>query len=154
GPDGYLYLQIGDGGSPGVDDASGRGQGITGEFFADVLRIDPDHDDFPSDDTRNYAIPATNPFVGKAGEDEIWAFGLRNPWRGSFDRETGDYIIGDVGEDTREEIDFERAGSTGGRNYGWRLREGTIAMPVAGVGGPQPPGGVDPVYDYSHGTAT
>ena len=149
GPDGYLYLQIGDGGP--ANDPAGRGQSITGELQGNVLRLDPEHDDFPADDTRNYAIPASNPFVSVAGEDEIWAFGLRNPWRGSFDRATGDYIIGDVGEDNREEINFERAGSLGGRNYGWRLREGTIATPTGGAGGPQPPGGVNPVFEYAHG---
>ena len=148
GPDGDLYLQRGDGG--GDNDPENRGQNITGELMGDVLRLDPEHDDFPADDTRNYAIPPSNPFVGVDGEDEIWAFGLRNPWRGSFDRATGDYFIGDVGENTREEIDFQRAGSPGGQNYGWRLREGTIANPTGGVGGPQPPGGVDPIFDYAH----
>ena len=149
GPDGDLYLQVGDGGP--ANDPAGRAQSITGELQGNVLRLDPEHDDFPADGGRNYAIPAGNPFVGVAGEDEIWAFGLRNPWRGSFDRATGDYFIADVGEDNREEIDFERAGSPGGRNYGWRLREGTIATPTGGVGGPEPPGGVDPIYDYAHG---
>jgi len=149
GPDGYLYLQVGDGGP--ANDPVGRAQSITGELQGNVLRLDPEHDDFPADASRNYAIPPSNPFVGVNGEDEIWAFGLRNPWRGSFDRLTGDYFFGDVGEDNREEIDFERAGSSGGRNYGWRLREGTIATPTGGVGGPQPPDGVNPIFDYAHG---
>ena len=99
-----------------------------------------------------------NPFVGVAGEDEIWGGGpngLRNPFRASFDRATGDLYIGDVGEDNREEIDFQPASSTGGENYGWRLREGTIATPTGGgIGGPQPPDGVDPIYDYTHGPGT
>ena len=154
GPDGNLYLHVGDGGDFQSHDAPNRGQSITGELLANVLRLDVDGDAFPADASRNYAIPPDNPFVGATGEDEIWAFGLRNPWRGSFDRETGDYFIADVGQDTREEIDFERADAPGGRNYGWRLREGTVATPTGGVGGAQPPGGVDPVYDYTHGPGT
>ena len=151
GPDGFLYVQIGDGGDFMSHDAPGNGQGTTGELLANVLRVDVDGDDFPADPSRNYAIPASNPFVGTTGLDEIWAYGLRNPWRGSFDRLTGDYYLGDVGQDTREEIDCEPAGSAGGRNYGWRLREGTIATPTGGVGGPAPPGAVEPVYDYVNG---
>ncbi len=151
GPDGHLYLQVGDSGDFMSHDAPNRGQSISGELLANVLRLDPDGEDFPGDANRYYAIPSDNPFVGLTGEDEIWAYGMRNPWRGSFDRETGDYYIADVGQDAREEIDFELAGSPGGRNYGWRLREGTIATPTGGVGGAQPPGGVDPIYDYTHG---
>jgi glucose/arabinose dehydrogenase len=155
GPDGYLYVQIGDGGDFMSHDAPGNGQGITSELNANILRIDVDGDDFPGDPDRNYAIPSTNPFVGVTGLDEIWAYGLRNPWRGSFDRLTGDYYFADVGQDTREELDVEEAGSLGGRNYGWRLREGSIATPTGGVGGPQPPDGVDPVYEYAtNGTGT
>jgi hypothetical protein len=97
----------------------------------------------------NYAVPPTNPFVGETGDDEIWAYGLRNPFRDSFDRASGDLWIGDVGQSAREEIDFQPASSTGGENYGWRLREGTIATPSGGVGGAKPPGAVDPVYDYN-----
>lgn len=151
GPDGFLYVQIGDGGDFMSHDAPGNGQGTTTELAANVLRLDVDGDDFPIDPNRNYAIPSTNPFVGLAGLDEIWAFGLRNPWRGSFDRLTGDYYIADVGQDSREEVNFEASGIAGGRNYGWRLREGSIATPTGGVGGPQPPGGVDPVYEYLNG---
>jgi hypothetical protein len=88
--------------------------------------------------------------VGAPGDDEIWAYGLRNPYRSSFDRATGALWIGDVGQRNREEIDFQPAGSAGGENYGWRLREGTIATPTGGVGGPPPPGNVEPVYDYDH----
>ena len=151
GPDGYLYVQVGDGGDFMSHDALNNAQSTTGELFGNVLRLDIDGDDFPAAN-RNYAIPPDNPFVGVAGEDEIWAFGLRNPWRGSFDRATGDYYIADVGQDNREEIDFEPAGSPGGRNFGWRLREGSVATPTGGVGGPQPPGGVDPIYEYTHGS--
>ena len=157
GPDGYLYVASGDGGgsndvgvghTPGI----GNAQDPTDNLLGKMLRIDVDGDDFPADPARNYAIPATNPFVGVEGDDEIWALGLRNPWRASFDRMTGDLYIGDVGQDAREEIDFESAGSAGGRNYGWRLREGSIATPTGGVGGPPPSGNVDPLYEYRHGS--
>lgn len=148
GPDGFLYLAFGDGGS--ANDPDNRAQNID-DLLGKILRIDVNGDDFPSDPNRNYAIPPSNPFVGTAGADEIWAAGLRNPWRPSFDRLTGDFFIADVGQNTREEVNFQNANSTGGQNYGWRLREGTIATP--GVGGPPPPGAVDPVYDYSHGIA-
>jgi glucose/arabinose dehydrogenase len=151
GPDGYLYWQVGEGGAGGLYDPPNNAQSISGELLGNVLRIDVDGDDFPGDANRNYAIPPGNPFVGTAGEDEIWSYGLRNPYRGSFDRATGDYYIADVGEDDREEVDFQLAGNPGGQNYGWRLREGTIATPGGGVGGPQPPGGVDPNYEYPHG---
>jgi hypothetical protein len=83
------------------------------------------------------------------GDDEIWSYGLRNPFRNSFDRMTGDLWIGDVGQTAREEINFQPFDSNGGENYGWRLREGTIATPSGGVGGNRPPGNVDPVYDYN-----
>jgi glucose/arabinose dehydrogenase len=154
GPDGYLYISVGDGGGSYDEDAghtpgTGNGQDITSDLLGKMLRIDVNGDDFPADSTRNYAIPADNPFVGKTGDDEIWSFGLRNPWRASFDRATGNLYIGDVGQDTREEIDVQPAGSAGGQNYGWRLREGTIATP--GVGGARPPGEIDPIYDYPHG---
>jgi hypothetical protein len=117
-----------------------------------VLRIDVDADDFPGDPNRNYAIPPGNPFVGVTGEDEIWAYGLRNPFRSSFDRLTGDFYVADVGQNSFEEINFQPAGFVGGANYGWRLREGIVATPTGGVGGPQPADGVDPIYDYSHGS--
>ncbi len=153
-----LYIMTGDGGSSNDSGAghtagSGNAQDITNNLLGKVLRIDIDNDDFIADATRNYAIPTGpgaqgNPFVGITGDDEIWAFGLRNPFRASFDRLTGDLYIGDVGQGAREEIDFQPANSTGGENYGWRLREGDIATPSGGVGGPLPPGAVDPIYDY------
>ena len=149
GPDGFLYVTVGDGGPQ--HDTVNRAQSIVGELRGNILRIDVDGDDFPGDPGRNYAIPTGNPFALVAGEDEIWAYGLRNPFRASFDRATGDFYIADVGQNTHEEIDFEAVGSLGGANYGWRLREGTIATPTGGVGGPQPPGGVDPLYEYDHG---
>lgn len=150
GPDGYLYLPLGDGGS-GCD-PSGHGQN-TGTLLSSLLRLDVDDDDFPADPQRNYAIPAGNPFVGLPGLDEIWSYGLRNPFRSSFDRTTGDLYIADVGQATREEIDFQPASSTGGENYGWDLREGLDETPnsVNCQGGPRPPDNVDPIYDYPHG---
>lgn len=146
GPDGFLYVATGDGGSG--NDPQENAQDITDNLLGKMLRIDVDGDDFPADANRNYAIPPSNPFVGISGDDEIWAYGLRNPWRNSFDRETGDLIIADVGQNAREEINFQSADSTGGENYGWREREGTIATPS--VGGPKPPGAIDPIYDYPH----
>ena len=155
--DSQLYVTLGDGGggndqgaghTPGI----GNAQDITDNLLGKVLRLDINGDDFPADSTRNYAIPADNPFVGVTGDDEIWSYGLRNPFRASFDRTTGDFYIGDVGQSAREEIDLQLATSAGGENYGWRLREGDIATPTGGVGGPRPPGAVDPIYDYLHGS--
>ena len=83
---------------------------------------------------------------------EAWAYGLRNPFRNSFDRLTGDFYIADVGQGTKEEIDFEPVNRVGNENYGWPLREGKGANPAPGIGGPQPADGVDPIYDYAHGT--
>lgn len=157
GPDGYLYVASGDGGGsndagPGHTPGIGNAQDPTDNLLGKILRIDVDEDDFPGDETRNYAIPDTNPFVGVEGDDEIWALGLRNPWRAGFDRLTGDFYIGDVGQDAREEINFEGADSAGGLNYGWRLREGSIATPTGGIGGAPPPRNVDPLYEYRHGS--
>jgi glucose/arabinose dehydrogenase len=157
--DDYLYIASGDGGGGDDNDAGhtpgiGNAQDITDNLLGKMLRIDVNGDDFPADAGRNYAIPPTNPFragVGDpaddVGDDEIWAYGLRNPFRDSFDRMTGDLWIGDVGQSAREEINFQPVDSDGGENYGWRLREGTIQTP-GGVGGARPPGNVDPVYDY------
>jgi glucose/arabinose dehydrogenase len=113
GPDGYLYLGLGDGGSQG--DPNDHGQSLN-TLLGKILRIDVDHGD-------PYAIPPDNPFQGK-GKAEIWAYGLRNPWRFSFDRATGDLYIGDVGQDLWEEIDYLPAGSPGGTNFGWNYMEG------------------------------
>ena len=153
--DGLLYISSGDGGGSDDNDAghtsgTGNAQDITGNLLGKILRIDVNGDDFPGDSSRNYAIPPANPFVGMVGDDEIWAYGLRNPWRSSFDRLTGDLYIADVGQNNREEINFQPAASPGGENYGWRLREGTIATPTGGVGGAAPPGAVDPIHDYRH----
>jgi glucose/arabinose dehydrogenase len=145
GADSYLYIGSGDGGSEG--DPSGRGQDIN-QLLGKMLRIDVNGDDFPADPTHNYAIPPTNPFVGVAGADEIWAYGLRNPWRNSFDRLTHDFYIGDVGQNSWEEIDFQPAGSPGGQNYGWRCYEGNHAYNTAGCAAPGTM--VFPIYEYSH----
>jgi glucose/arabinose dehydrogenase len=158
--DGQLYVGIGDGGGgndtgTGHTTGTGNAQDTTSNFLGKMLRINPLGDDFPTDANRNYSIPLTNPFragVGTptddAGDDEIWAYGLRNPFRASFDRANGNLWIGDVGQNIREEIDFQPASSTGGENYGWRLREGLQQNPSVGIGGARPPGNVDPVYDY------
>ena len=120
GPDGYLYLGLGDGGSGG--DPQGNGQKTT-TFLAKLLRIDVNNS---SIDTP-YVIPPDNPFFGSTtSKPEIWAYGLRNPWRFSFDRLNGDLWIGDVGQNAREEIDYQAAGTPGGRNYGWNCFEGAI----------------------------
>jgi glucose/arabinose dehydrogenase len=121
----YLHISSGDGGG-GNDQhgAIGNAQDTTSNLLGKILRLDVDGDDFP-ETNRNYRIPPTNPFAGAtAGDDEIWNYGLRNPWRASFDRQTGDMYIGDVGQSAREEINFEPKG-VGGRNYGWRVMEGT-----------------------------
>lgn len=120
GPDGFLYLGFGDGGSQGDPDDNGQNPGT---LLATILRIDPMR---PGADP--YAVPDDNPFVGGGGRPEVWAYGLRNPWRFSFDRDTGDLWIGDVGGSQREEIDRLPAvdGRNAGRgvNLGWPLREG------------------------------
>jgi glucose/arabinose dehydrogenase len=119
GPDGYLYINSGDGGSAG--DPMNNGQDL-GTVLGKILRIDVDSD-FP------YAVPPDNPFVDTAGaQPEIWAYGIRNAWRFSFDRKTGDLYIGDVGQDGWEEVNFQSASSLGGENYGWRLMEGTACF--------------------------
>ena len=140
GPDNYLYIATGDGGS--ANDPFNNSQTITNNLLGKILRVDVDGDDFPTDANRNYSIPASNPFVGQVGDDEIFVYGLRNPYRCSFDRDTGDLWIADVGQNAREEIDVIPAG-TSGQNFGWRLREGTLGQFVAGA--------IDPVYQYSRG---
>jgi glucose/arabinose dehydrogenase len=137
-PDGTLWAGIGDGGSGG--DPHGNGQNL-GVLLGKILRIDP-----RAGGGRPYRIPRDNPFVGRAGaRPEIWAYGLRNPWRFSFDPATGDRWIGDVGQGTWEEVDHEPAAARG-RNYGWNRREGTHEFE-----GSRPAGAVDPVLEYDHG---
>jgi glucose/arabinose dehydrogenase len=151
--DGYLYIASGDGGGGDDNDAghtagTGNAQDITSNLFGKMLRIDVDGDAFPADAAKNYANPSSNPFVGLTGDDEIFAYGLRNPFRDSFDRITGDLWIGDVGQGAYEEVDFRAAGNQVAANYGWRLREGFVATPSGDVGGNPPAGNVNPVYAY------
>ncbi len=136
--DGYLYVALGDGG--GRNDPAGNAQN-TATLLGKILRLDVDGDDFPGDPARNYAIPPDNPFVGASGADEIWAYGLRNPWRIAFDA-NGDLYIADVGQNAREEVNYQPFGSRGGENYGWDLAEGSLGNP--------PPGAVPPVFEYGH----
>ena len=112
-----------------------REQGLLGK----ILRIDPT----PAPTGEPYTIPPDNPFVETGGRPEIWAYGLRNPWRFSFDRETGDLWIGDVGQNSREEIDFMPAGQGAGANYGWNRLEGTQVF-----AGDPPPDAVPPIFEY------
>ncbi len=135
-----LYIATGDGG--GSNDPEMSGQDLN-DLLGKMLRIDV------SGGTAGYSIPTDNPFAGATpGRDEIWAYGLRNPFRNSFDRKTGDFWIADVGQDLAEEVNVESADFTGGANYGWRLREGL--SPTPSVGGAKPPGNVDPVFQYLH----
>jgi glucose/arabinose dehydrogenase len=149
--DGYLYIAMGDGG--GACDPGQRAQNLN-ELLGKMLRLDVNGDDFPGDAAKNYAIPPDNPFVGVAGLDEIWAYGLRNPWRNAFDSATGDLYIADVGQGQREEINFQPASSSGGENYGWDCREGTQCSTVSGctVSGCvcTDPGFTDPFHEYTH----
>ncbi len=141
GPDGFLYIGMGDGGGKG--DPDNHAQDLS-SLLGKLLRIDVDG-------PQPYRIPPGNPFVGiKDARPEIWACGLRNPWRFSFDPDTGDLWIADVGQKAWEEIDMEPAGSPGGLNYGWRLREGAHCFdPPEDC---DQPGLVDPVFEYSHAT--
>ena len=119
GPDGYLYIATGDGG--GAEDTFQNAQDL-GSLLGKLLRIDVDTGS-------PYGIPPTNPFVGQGSpREEIWAYGLRNPWRFSFDRVNGDLFIGDVGQLAREEIDLQPASSAGGENYGWSCMEGDLEV--------------------------
>jgi uncharacterized repeat protein (TIGR01451 family) len=141
--DGYLYIGMGDGGSGG--DPLNHAQNNT-TLLGAILRLDVDGG-------TPYAIPSGNPYVGRDGQDEIWAIGLRNPWRFSFDRETGDLYIGDVGQNLWEEIDYQAATKPGGVNFGWRCKEGTHTYSS------NPPCNdpallaslADPIVEYSHG---
>lgn len=143
GPDGFLYIGLGDGGGGG--DSYDNGQNVN-TLLGAMLRIDPSADDFPGDANRDYAIPAGNPFAGGGGAPEIYAYGLRNPYRSSFDSATGDLYIGDVGQGDLEEIDLVRPGEAG-LNFGWPVREGT-AMEQ----GPDSPDFTPPVAEYGHGS--
>ena len=145
GPDGFLYIATGDGGS--ANDPNGAGQN-NNQLLGKMLRINVNVDDFPADAARNYGIPAGNPFAAGGGSAEIWLTGLRNPWRNDFDNLTGDLYIGDVGQNAVEEISFAPAG-VGGLNYGWRCMEGTSCTGLTGCTCNAPTLRL-PIQTYSH----
>ncbi|MEE2703394.1 MAG: PQQ-dependent sugar dehydrogenase [Myxococcota bacterium] len=150
--DGLLYIATGDGGGAndtgsGHTSGTGNSQDITGNLLGKMLRIDVDGNDGPGG---NYGIPPGNPFVGVTGDDEIWSFGLRNPWRNAFDALTGDLYIADVGQNTWEEVDFQAVSSSGGENWGWRCREGAHDFNTGGNCSSATL--LDPVHEYSHFT--
>ncbi len=140
GPDGFLYMGIGDGGGGGDPDGNGQDRN---DLLGSILRLDVSA-------PTGYSVPASNPFVGMAGmRGELWNWGLRNPWRFSFDRSTGDLYIGDVGQGQREEIDVATAALGGGRgaNYGWNIMEGTRCYDASSC---DQAGLVLPVLEYTH----
>lgn len=142
GPDGMLYNSAGDGGAG--DDPQGNAQNL-GSLLGKIHRLDVSG-------KTGYTVPKDNPFLKTEGaKPEIWAWGVRNPWRCSFDSKTGDFWIGDVGQNVWEEIDYMPKGKASGANFGWRLREGVVENPKKGVGGASPKDAVDPVYVYKHG---
>lgn len=159
GHDGYLYALFGDGGPE--NDTQNHAQNLN-LLQGKLLRLDvdgpdnvpmsADDDGFPADADKNYRIPPDNPFVGGGGLPEIWAYGLRNPWRGSVDRMTGDIWFADVGQSTREEVDFQPAGAPGGRNYGWRCTEGTFCPGNTGCTC-NDQSLTPPIYEYPHSGA-
>ena len=139
GPDHMLWVGLGDGGSGG--DPQGNGQNLQ-TLLGKLLRLDVDHGD-------PYAIPSDNPFASGGGLPEIWAYGLRNPWRFTFDSQTGDLYIGDVGQNQWEEIDFLPAGFTGlPANFGWNIWEGTHLF--QGGGSSEASQVIEPVFEYEH----
>jgi glucose/arabinose dehydrogenase len=141
GPDGYLYVSLGDGGLSGDPDNNAQSLDT---MLGKIHRVQILSDG-------SYEVPPDNPFVGREKvREEIWAYGFRNPWRFSFDRQTGDLWIADVGRDTKEEISFEPAGSGGGRNYGWNLTEGSVPY----EGRTPPKNWTPPVHDYDHDGTT
>jgi glucose/arabinose dehydrogenase len=152
GPDGYLYIPLGDGGGGG--DSSNNAQNL-GLLLGKVSRIDVDSGPGSAPDcegvgTGSYTIPNSNPLIDGSGGtcDEIWAIGLRNPWQSTFDRQTGDLYIGDVGQNAWEEIDYQPASSTGGENYGWRCYEGNAPYNTSGC---LPQGNYEfPIFVYAN----
>lgn len=142
GPDKMLYIANGDGGSG--NDPHKHGQSLD-TYLGKVLRID-------ASPKSGYKVPDDNPFVrNKDAKPEIWAYGLRNPWRCSFDRKNGDFWIGDVGQNHWEEINCVPHAKGSGANYGWSLREADKETPQKGTGGALPKGAINPVYVYNHG---
>ncbi|MGD9789990.1 MAG: PQQ-dependent sugar dehydrogenase [Phycisphaerales bacterium] len=150
GPDGMLYLSLGDGGS-GNDplNAALNPNNILGK----LLRLDVSRDDYPADPAKDYGIPSDNPYASGGGLPEIWARGLRNSWRYSFDRVTGDLWIGDVGQNVIEEVNWVPGNGGPGRNYGWRFREGDAATGLS-TGGFDVSNLTGPVYTYTHGAGS
>lgn len=141
GPDGFLYVAMGDGGSGG--DPQNRAQNKN-ELLGKILRLDVDSGD-------PYANPASNPFVNQTGvKPEIWAWGLRNPWRISFDKQTGDLYIADVGQNKLEEVNVQKGGSKGGENYGWRCYEGSQTFNTSGNCSGDISQFVMPAFEYAH----
>ena len=144
GPDNFLYIAMGDGGS--ANDPKRRAQDLS-QLLGKLLRIDVSG-------KKGYTIPKSNPFIStKGAHAEIYAYGLRNPWRCAWDPKTKDFYIADVGQNKIEEINFQPAGKGNGANYGWRKREGNTANPRNDIGGPNRPSYTDPVYTYKHGVA-
>jgi glucose/arabinose dehydrogenase len=148
GPDGYLYIGMGDGGS--ANDPENRAQNLA-SLLGKMLRIDVD----PATAGAAYGIPPDNPYAASASpavRPEIWALGLRNPWRFSFDAATGDLYIGDVGQDQWEEIDFVPRGTAGPLNFGWRVMEGNHCTNLGGGPPCNDPGFTMPIAEYGHAT--
>lgn len=146
GRDGYLYISIGDGGGGGDPFNNAQNPQL---FLGKILRLDVE-----SSTSAPYAIPSSNPFTAPTDptdrvRDEIWALGLRNPWRISFDRQTADLYIADVGQGSREEVNFQSATSPGGENYGWRILEGTLPYSTGDTTGL-----IAPIVEYDHSAAT
>lgn len=138
--DGFLYIGMGDGGSAGDPENRAQNPGV---LLGKVLRVDVE-----TNDPLTYSIPASNPYTQTVGYlGEIWALGLRNPWRFSFDQETGDLYIGDVGQGSYEEVDYQPASSRGGENYGWRIMEGSHCYKPKDC---SPGDLVLPVVEYGH----
>jgi glucose/arabinose dehydrogenase len=153
GPDGYLYAGFGDGGG-GCDDTNGGCNAQADDrLLGKIIRIDVDQN---AGSAPFYGIPPTNPFAAPGNpRDEIWAKGVRNPWRFSFDRLTGSLFIADVGQSTREEVDYQAAGDPGGENYGWKIMEGFACNTCALTGCVSPPPCnspllTPPILDYDH----
>jgi glucose/arabinose dehydrogenase len=141
GPDGYLYIGTGDGGGSGDPNNNSQNKN---SLLGKILRID-------IDTTNAYAVPSDNPFVGQANvRTEIWALGLRNPWRFSFDRQTGDLFIADVGQGAWEEINLQSINSAGGENYGWRCYEGFATYNTSGCAQASTYNQPISVYDHSN----
>ncbi|MEQ1517289.1 MAG: PQQ-dependent sugar dehydrogenase [Usitatibacteraceae bacterium] len=147
GPDGFLYAGTGDGGSGGDPFNSGQDRSV---LLGKVIRLDIN----AATVAQPYAIPASNPFIGVSGvRPEIWAYGVRNPWRMSFDRLNGDFYLGDVGQGDREEVNRIAASSAGGANFGWKILEGNrcnAPLPTAPNCTPVPASYVPPIVDYTH----